>query len=71
MFEDSMKNVRACAALGIGTVLIAEGHGGEAALLEDFADAEDPAVDAVLTSISDMRVALPSLWQRTFKRRGR
>merc|ERR1712136_349593 len=30
MFEDSMKNVRACAALGIRTVLIDEGGGGEA-----------------------------------------
>eukprot|EP00449_Zooxanthella_nutricula_P004236 CAMPEP_0198499172 /NCGR_PEP_ID=MMETSP1462-20131121/7453_1 /TAXON_ID=1333877 /ORGANISM="Brandtodinium nutriculum, Strain RCC3387" /LENGTH=233 /DNA_ID=CAMNT_0044228131 /DNA_START=1 /DNA_END=699 /DNA_ORIENTATION=+ len=55
MFEDSMKNVRACHQLGIHTVLIAEdikAPSGEAELVGDVADVTDPAVGAVLPSAS-------------------
>ena len=74
MFEDSMKNVRACKALGIRTVLIDEtcgaaAPGGEAALLGDVANAADPAVDVVLQDISQLRGRIPSLWQRRFPMR--
>merc|ERR1711879_919865 len=47
MFEDSMKNIRACKALGIRTVLINEtgGESGDAGLLGDLPCNDDPAVD--------------------------
>jgi putative hydrolase of the HAD superfamily len=67
MFEDSMKNVRACAALGIRTVLIDEGRGGgEAALLGDTPCALDPAVDVVVRSIEEVRDTLPGLIEGRF-----
>ena len=62
IFEDSMKNIRACKALGMHTVLIHEAAGGEAALLGDVPASEDPAVDAVLRNIGDLRSSLPGLW---------
>eukprot|EP00747_Dinoflagellata_sp_TGD_P167241 gnl/TRDRNA2_/TRDRNA2_191282_c0_seq1.p1 gnl/TRDRNA2_/TRDRNA2_191282_c0~~gnl/TRDRNA2_/TRDRNA2_191282_c0_seq1.p1 ORF type:complete len:267 (+),score=59.54 gnl/TRDRNA2_/TRDRNA2_191282_c0_seq1:45-803(+) len=69
MFEDSMKNVRACKAIGINTVLIHEtGTGGEATLLEDAPCPDDPAVDAVLSNVREVRAKLPGLWERRFER---
>ena len=41
MFEDSLKNIRACRALGMRCVFIEEEVGGEAALLGDAARAGD------------------------------
>lgn len=74
MFEDSMKNVRACSTLGMHTVLIEEGSstgeaGGEAGLLGDVAVAGDPAVGAVLQHIGQLRERLPGLWQGLFEER--
>lgn len=67
MFEDSIKNCRAAKAMGMGTVLIDEGlAGGEALLLEDTADASDPAVDCVMSHISEIREKLPCLWEMKF-----
>jgi len=70
MFEDSMKNVRACKAAGLRTVLIHESTGaecgGEAALLGDIPRPEDPAVDVVIRRVGEIRDALPGLWQRRF-----
>lgn len=71
MFEDSMKNIRACNALGMNTVLIdeevrLEHGGGEAALLGDVPCGNDPAVGACLQDICQMRDRLPCLWQRRF-----
>jgi putative hydrolase of the HAD superfamily len=51
MFEDSMKNIRGCKKLGIGTILLTgtPGKGGDASSkLDDLPSAQDPAVDAVL-----------------------
>mmetsp|Transcript_96733 Transcript_96733/g.250380 ORF Transcript_96733/g.250380 Transcript_96733/m.250380 type:complete len:271 (-) Transcript_96733:79-891(-) len=70
MFEDSMKNIRACSAIGMHTVLIDElagAQGGEAKLLDDIPCADDPAVGAVLQHIGQLRSRLPSLWQRLFE----
>eukprot|EP00931_Biecheleriopsis_adriatica_P079234 TRINITY_DN52638_c0_g1_i1.p1 TRINITY_DN52638_c0_g1~~TRINITY_DN52638_c0_g1_i1.p1 ORF type:complete len:282 (+),score=75.07 TRINITY_DN52638_c0_g1_i1:29-847(+) len=72
MFEDSMKNIRACREMGMHTVLIDEPRAsaaGEAGLLEDAACSSDPAVGAVLQSISQLREKLPFLWQRRFEAR--
>ena len=79
MFEDSMKNVRACRALGVRTVLVDESRdagagaapGGEAALLGDVADADDPAVDRVLARVDGdaLRAELPELWRARFRPR--
>lgn len=74
MFEDSMKNIRACHALGMHTVLVdtradgAGAAGGEAALLADAPCGHDPAVGAVLQSLGELRERLPELWQRRFQR---
>lgn len=71
MFEDSMKNVRACKGLGMWTVLIDESAGGaiggEAALLGDVPCAADPAVDATLQRIDQLRSVLPGLWKKRFE----
>jgi len=67
MFEDSMKNIRACKALGMQTVLVDETSGiagGEAALLADIPSPDDPAVDLVIQSVSQIRMAMPCLWNR-------
>lgn len=68
MFEDSMKNVRACRELGMRTVLIdetmGEGSGGEARLLGDVAQREDPAVDVALEHIGQLRSRVPELWSQ-------
>jgi len=70
MFEDSMKNIKACKAMGMHTVLVSEraggAAGGEAALLDDLPSPDDPAVDVVVRRISQMRMALPSLWSKHF-----
>eukprot|EP00434_Breviolum_minutum_P003428 symbB.v1.2.003016.t1/scaffold113.1/size324549/14 len=68
MFEDSMKNIRACKALGIHTVLVHEGDeaGGEAALLGDTPVRDDPAVDVVIKDMSEVRAKLPGLWKKRF-----
>lgn len=66
MVEDSMKNVRACHALGIRTVLVKEPSlesQSEAALLGDQAEDDDPAVDVVISKVQDLRKALPGLWE--------
>lgn len=64
MFEDSMKNIRACRDVGIRTVLVLDhGEGSEAALLADTPDASDPAVDFVVPRISEIRRLLPELWE--------
>lgn len=69
MFEDSMKNVQACAALGMRTVLVDENRGrgaaGEAALLGDVADVNDEAVDYAVRRITEIKATIPELWQRT------
>eukprot|EP00414_Alexandrium_minutum_P002437 CAMPEP_0113822370 /NCGR_PEP_ID=MMETSP0328-20130328/2207_1 /TAXON_ID=39455 /ORGANISM="Alexandrium minutum" /LENGTH=262 /DNA_ID=CAMNT_0000790307 /DNA_START=25 /DNA_END=810 /DNA_ORIENTATION=+ /assembly_acc=CAM_ASM_000350 len=71
MFEDSMKNIRACKALGMHTVLIDEAAGarpgGEAGLLDDLPSPDDPAVDAVLRNVGEMGGALPCLLARRFE----
>mmetsp|Transcript_27441 Transcript_27441/g.82370 ORF Transcript_27441/g.82370 Transcript_27441/m.82370 type:complete len:273 (-) Transcript_27441:21-839(-) len=68
MFEDSMKNVRACKALGMTTVFVDEARGapgGEAALLGDARTAaDDGAVDATVRVIADMKEKCPWLWAR-------
>ena len=70
MFEDSMKNIRACKELGIHTVLVYEGDtGGEAALLGDTPLCDDPAVDAVIKDMSEAPRALPELWTKRFIKR--
>jgi len=69
MFEDSMKNVRACKALGMKTVFVdeslGEDVGGEAALLGDLREAgDDAAIDATIRKITDLKAAVPQLWER-------
>lgn len=69
MFEDSMKNIRACRAIGMHTVLIQESanlDGGEAKLYDDAADAEDPAVGAVLPRANAVLATLPGLLEGHF-----
>lgn len=63
MFEDSMKNIRACHEIGIKTVLINEEiHGGEAALLGDLPVPDDPAVGVVMNNPGQLRALMPELW---------
>ena len=69
MFEDSMKNIRACKALGLKTVYVDESLGadvgGEAAELGDVkADGDAAAIDATIQKIADIKAKVPSLWQR-------
>jgi len=70
MFEDSMKNIKACKAMGMHTVLIDEtaggSSGGEAALLNDLPTPDDPAVDVVMRSVNQIRTAIPALWHKRF-----
>ncbi|CAJ1420814.1 unnamed protein product [Effrenium voratum] len=71
MFEDSMKNIRACKALGMHTVLVHEANGissgGEAALLHDLPQLDDPSVDVAIKDMSEVPTALPNLWQKRFE----
>eukprot|EP00927_Polykrikos_kofoidii_P049283 TRINITY_DN43361_c0_g1_i1.p1 TRINITY_DN43361_c0_g1~~TRINITY_DN43361_c0_g1_i1.p1 ORF type:complete len:331 (-),score=57.68 TRINITY_DN43361_c0_g1_i1:117-986(-) len=76
MFEDSMKNIRACKALGMRTVLIDEGAetrteqpalaDSEAWMAGDVPMPQDPSVDVVLRNIREIRERLPELWKRSF-----
>lgn len=70
MFEDSMKNIRASRAFGMHTVLVSEhieSVGGEANLLGDIPQPDDPAVGVTVRRVSDIRIVLPSLWQGRFE----
>lgn len=66
MVEDSMKNIRRSKELGLHTLLITgfrhNSESGEATKPNDAPLREDPAVDAHIETIQDMRKALPSLW---------
>lgn len=69
MFEDSMKNIRACKALGLKTVFIDESLGadigGEAKLLGDTKTDDDAnAIDATIQKIADLKAKVPSLWEK-------
>eukprot|EP00440_Ansanella_granifera_P075274 gb/GFBE01081692.1/.p1 GENE.gb/GFBE01081692.1/~~gb/GFBE01081692.1/.p1 ORF type:complete len:337 (+),score=59.75 gb/GFBE01081692.1/:1-1011(+) len=71
MFEDSMKNVRACKALGMHTVLVKEHAGdleGEANLLADVPQPDDPAVGAVVSRVTDTKGVIPQLWKGQFSK---
>lgn len=71
MFEDSMKNIQTCHALGIRTVLIDETAGGasagEAALLGDTARPADSSVDLTMQHIGQLRERMPFLWDKPGK----
>merc|ERR1712185_242635 len=59
MFEDSMKNVRSCKAMGMHTVLLDESiatgsAGGEAALLSDNACRKDPTMDVAIEKVEQL-----------------
>lgn len=61
MFEDSMKNVRAAKGIGMKTVLVMVDPS-----LHDVGDvpsADDPNVDVVMSSISQMREKVDCLWR--------
>ena len=73
MLEDSMKNIRACKELGMGTVLIT-GKGRMKSSQEDIANdvasgnhetpmAEDPAVDLAMETAGQLRNLAPGLWK--------
>jgi len=69
MFEDSMKNIRGCKALGMKTVFIDESLGeclgGEAALLGDVKETgDDAAIDATVARIADLKTRFPWLWEK-------
>jgi len=77
MVEDSTKNVRAAAEIGMRTVLVAgKGRAGggmsaggkaeaaEATKAGDAPDAGDPAVDVCVGTVQEMRDVLPGLWER-------
>ena len=65
MFEDSLKNIRACRALGMRCVFIEEEVGGEAALLGDAARAGDADLYEVkIRRIADLKGAAPWLWEK-------
>jgi len=78
MFEDSMKNIRGCAALGIGTVLLTGTGGAQTSVAagaaesfearpgvseEDMPNWDDAAVDAALRTCGEMKALLPCLWE--------
>ena len=66
MFEDSLKNIRACRALGMRCVFIEEEVGGEAALLGDAAKKGDADLyEAKVRRIADLKTAAPWLWERS------
>lgn len=68
MFEDSMKNIRACHELGMQTVLVQEQQdsSGEALLMGDAPVPEDPSVGAVIHRIGELQHQFPALWQMRF-----
>lgn len=70
MFEDSMKNIRVCHGMGMGTVLLHDVHQNssaatapesEAQLLGDVPMPEDPTVDVVLRRIEELERRIPEL----------
>jgi len=68
MVEDSMKNIRAAKALGMRTVLVqgmggADAAAGEATKPGDAPQVDDPAVDVAIRTCSELKVAVPGLWQ--------
>ena len=66
MFEDSLKNIRACRALGMRCIFIEEEVGGEAALLGDAARAGDADLyEAKVRRIADLKGAAPWLWEKS------
>ena len=66
MFEDSLKNIRACRALGMRCVFIEEEVGGEAALLGDAAEKGDADLyEAKIRRIADLKEAAPWLWEKS------
>ena len=65
MFEDSLKNIRACRALGMRCVFVEEEVGGEAALLGDAALSGDADLyEAKIRRIADLKKAAPWLWEK-------
>jgi FMN phosphatase YigB (HAD superfamily) len=74
MFEDSMKNIRGCKALGMGTVLLTGGDSGdgdatakgESTKMGDTPEMSDPAVDVSMAICSDLKDACPFLWEKQF-----
>lgn len=78
MIEDSMKNIRKAKMMGMKTVLVmgrsrknlvsgssnAAADDEGAANLGDAPVANDPAVDVCIATVDELRVVLPSLWQR-------
>ena len=74
MFEDSMKNIRGCKALGMGTVLLTGGSSkdgeatakGESTKMGDTPETSDPAVDVAMGICSDLKDACPFLWEKQF-----
>jgi len=73
MFEDSMKNIRACKALGMRTVLLvgndpagAEAKEAYASKGGDAPNISDPAVDVVLSTCGTMAEVMPYLWDKTW-----
>lgn len=72
MVEDSMKNIRRAKELGMKTILVRgkQGATAEAAAASseatkpgDAPQVADPAVDAVLDTIEQLRDVLPGLWE--------
>lgn len=68
MFEDSMKNIRAARACGLGTILITGTGDGEDGVdqtkQKDLPDASDPAVDIALRTVGEIKDKIPSLWDK-------
>lgn len=65
MFEDSLKNIRACRALGIRCVFVEEEVGGDAALLGDSAaEGDENLYEAKVRRIADLKGAYPGLWDK-------
>jgi len=74
MFEDSMKNIRTCKALGMRTVLVvgndpngAEARKAYASKGGDAPNTSDAAVDVVLSTCGTMAEAMPYLWRNVWK----
>ena len=66
MFEDSLRNIRACRALGMRCVFVEEEVGGEAALLGDAAQKGDADLyEAKIRRIADLKEAAPWLWEKS------
>jgi len=69
MFEDSMKNIRSCKGLGMGTVLLTGtggGGGGYHGKGDDVPQESDPAVDVAMGTCGELKAKIPQLWQKRF-----